>query len=130
MRIVDHHDRAAGAINERLERDETLVVAGPSLIEAYSVLTRMPPPRRLSPSAALGLLTPNFLSERIETIVLPAEAYHSLILGAPARGIAGGRIYDAVIVACALAGRVDTLLTFNERHFRSLVDGSIQIVVP
>jgi hypothetical protein len=81
----DHHRRAAQAINQRLDRGETLIVAAPTLVEAYSVLTRMPPQRRLSPGTALGLLTANFLGERIETIALTAEAYRSLLLNAPAR---------------------------------------------
>jgi hypothetical protein len=36
----EHHKRAAGAIESRLERGERMIIAAPSLIEAYSVLTR------------------------------------------------------------------------------------------
>ena len=49
---------------------------------------------------------------------------------APNQGIAGGGIYDAVIVACGLTARVDALLTFNERQLRPLATQTIQIVVP
>jgi predicted nucleic acid-binding protein len=49
---------------------------------------------------------------------------------APEAGVAGGRTYDAVIAACAVAGRAETLLTFNAPHFASLPLGSVQVVVP
>jgi len=47
----EHHDRATRAIEQRLDHGETMVVAAPGHIEAYAVLTRLPPPHRL-PTAA------------------------------------------------------------------------------
>lgn len=57
-------------------------------------------------------------------------AYAAIIENAPRLGIVGGRIYDALIAACAARAKVNTLLTFNDRHFRSLLPDSIQVVVP
>ena len=37
-----HYERAAGAIESRLDRRERMIVAAPALIETYSVLTRLP----------------------------------------------------------------------------------------
>ena len=46
------------------------------------------------------------------------------VLGAlPNRSVAGGRPYDALIAACAKKASVDTLLTWNTKHFESLADG-------
>lgn len=39
-------------------------------------------------------------------------------------------MYDAVILACALAASVDVLLTFNQRQFERIAAGEIDIVVP
>jgi predicted nucleic acid-binding protein len=107
-----------------------MVIAAPALVEVYSVLTRFPPPLRVSPSEAWRLLERSFLGDATEVAALDAAAYRRLLSNAPRQGTAGGRIYDAVIVACALAAKVDALLTFNERQFRSLTAGEIEIVVP
>lgn len=96
----DHHVRAKNEIENRLDRDERLVVAAPALIESYSVLTRLPAPHRMTPSDALHLLDENF-----------QKGIH-------------------VIAACAHKARVSALLTFNEKHFASLAGTGMEIIVP
>jgi hypothetical protein len=76
-----------------------MIVAGPSLIEAYAVLTRLPPPHRLSPQTALTLLENNFL-KLAKVVALNAKSYEKLLLGSPKNNVVGGRTYDAVIGAC------------------------------
>jgi hypothetical protein len=41
----EHHERATREIERRLDCGEKLIVAAPGLIEAYAVLTRLPPRR-------------------------------------------------------------------------------------
>jgi predicted nucleic acid-binding protein len=65
-----------------------------------------------------------------DIVALDAAAYRRLLSSAPSQGTAGGRIYDAVIVSCALAAQVDAILTFNERQFAPLAAGAIEIAVP
>jgi predicted nucleic acid-binding protein len=125
-----HNVLAASEVERRLERGEDLVLAAPTLIETYSVLTRFPPVKRLAPAIAWSLLEVTFVVRAINVVALDAAAYRRLLSSAPGQGTAGGRIYDAVIVACALAAQVDTLLTFNERQFVPLAAGAIEIVVP
>lgn len=103
-------------------------VAGPALVESYAVLTRLPPPHRLSPDDAHALLDANFMRTKILT--LDGTSYRTLLRRAADDGIAGGQTYDAVIAACALKAKADILLTFNERHFLSLVERGVEIVVP
>jgi predicted nucleic acid-binding protein len=125
----EHHERAALAIESRLNRGERMVVAAPALIEGYSVLTRLPAPHRLSPADALSLMEANFM-RRVKVVVLSQEDYKAILHGAPAGGIAGGRIYDAVIAACAHRENVRTLLTFNDSHFRPLAGPDLAIMTP
>jgi predicted nucleic acid-binding protein len=125
----EHHERAALAIESRLDRRERMVVAAPSLIEAYSVLTRLPAPHRLSPADALSLMEANFMRP-VKVVALPADDYKAILRGAPAAGISGGRIYDAIIAACAHRENVRTLLTFNDSHFRPLAGPKLAVVVP
>jgi predicted nucleic acid-binding protein len=117
-------------IDRRLSSGETLLVAAPGLIEAYAVLTRLPPPHRLSPTDTRTLLVANFMSDPVQVVALEANGYAHLLQDAPERRIAGGTIYDAVILACALAAGADVLLTFNDRHFRQLAVEGVQIVIP
>jgi predicted nucleic acid-binding protein len=125
----EHHQRAALAIESHLNRSERMVVAAPALIEAYSVLTRLPAPHRLSPADALSLMEANFM-RRVKVVALPAEDYKAILCGAPTAGISGGRIYDAIIAACAHRENARTLLTFNDSHFRSLASRDLAVVVP
>ncbi len=65
-----------------------------------------------------------------DIVALGVDAYAHLVLNAPERNIAGGTIYDAVILVSALTADADVLLTFNDRQFRALAAPEIQIVVP
>jgi predicted nucleic acid-binding protein len=124
----EHHDPAAEEIEGRLDQGEGMVVAASALVESYAVLTRLPPPHRLSPRDALALLEANFMSAS-RIVALDGKSYLSLLRRAPDEGVAGGRTYDAVIFACAFKAKASALLTFNESHFLSFVSGEIEIIV-
>jgi predicted nucleic acid-binding protein len=124
-----HHQSALDEFNRRLMNGETLVVATHTLVEAYSVLTRSPLPQQLSAQDAVAVLEATLLQVG-ELATLEAEDYTSLIRHAPADQVVGGRVYDAMIAACAKKAMVDILLTFNDRHFRQFEDLSLSIVVP
>ncbi len=125
----EHHELAATEIERRRARGETMFLAARSLIETYSVLTRLPRPRRLAPADALALIEDEFL-RRATVVTLGEAAYTELLRRVVREGVAGGRVYDAVIAACARAATVDILLTFNERDFTPLVGRDMMIVVP
>jgi predicted nucleic acid-binding protein len=124
----EHHDTAAKEIERRLAARARVIVAAPALVEAYAVLTRLPPPHRLSPETALTLIENNFL--KLGTVVaLNAQAYAILLLRAPKDNVAGGRMYAAVIGACAEQGNASTVLTFNAADFMAL-GRDFEVVVP
>jgi predicted nucleic acid-binding protein len=68
------------------------------LLEAYSVLTRLPPPHR-APAA----LVAEFLAERFPAspLALPATEQARLVGRVAAAGILGGSTYDALVGATA-----------------------------
>jgi predicted nucleic acid-binding protein len=106
-----------------------MFVGAPSLVEAYSVLTRFPPPHRLRPSDALLLLETSFI--RAGTVVALDPGHYVRLLREAARdGVAGGRIHDAVIAACAERSNGVTLLTFNVGDFESLARPGLEVVTP
>ena len=125
-----HHGVAAREVQRRLKAGDGLVVAGPTLIEAFAVLTRLPPPHRMAAADCLALLEENFLSPAIEVVALGAPAYRALLQAAARRGTTGGSIYDAVVHACAVQADADAILTFNGRHFAPFADSKVQIVTP
>jgi predicted nucleic acid-binding protein len=125
----EHNERAARGLETRLDRGETMLIAAPALVETYAVLTRLPPPHRLAPEDALSLVAANFIAGA-ETITFDAAAYHHLLHDAPGAGIAGGRIYDRVIAACAIQAKATALLTFNVRDFAPFARDETAVVMP
>ncbi len=125
----ENHERAITEMERRLADREFLVIAAPALVESYAVLTRLPPPHRLSPQDAITLIETSFLTEG--TIAgLDNKTFRPLLREAADQDIAGGRTYDWVIAACARAARVKTLLTFNARDFLSFHLDDIDIRTP
>jgi predicted nucleic acid-binding protein len=80
-------------------------------LESYSVLTRLPPPHRVS-----GELVRDFLAARFTQpyLRLGEQAYRDFILGLTDHGISGGAAYDALVAATAAASGVE-LLTCDKR---------------
>ncbi len=107
-----------------------MLLAAPALIEADSVLTRLPAPFRLSPAHALQLLEAKLLSYAAEVVTLGAAACRQLLSEAARQNTAGGRVDNAVVVACGLAAKADVVLTCYERQFVPLTGPEIAIVVP
>lgn len=124
----ERHRDAAAEIERRLDRGDVMVAAGPALVEAYAVLTRLPAPHRLTAADAHALLQENFAAGQVAT--LDGDGYRALLRQALDAGIAGGQTYDAVIVACAEAGGAEVLLTLNLRHFERFASRGLTIVVP
>ena len=100
----------------------------PAIVEAYAVLTRLPPPHRLSAADAWALVEGNFVSAAT-VIALSADRIIDLLGQAAREEIAGGRTYDFVIGECAREAAVDALLTFNRRHFEPAPPG-VAVVEP
>jgi predicted nucleic acid-binding protein len=124
-----HHVPAVEAIEDRLSRRERMIVAAVTLIEAYSVLTRLPAPHRLAPHIALELVDDNF-ARSFTSVALSAADYRTLLRAAPAGGVAGGRIYDAIVARCARKAGAHTLLTFNASDFAPFAGPDLTVAVP
>jgi predicted nucleic acid-binding protein len=94
----------------RALRGRRLGLAGHAAFETFSVLTRLPPPLRRSPSLVARILATNFP----ETRFLSARASRAL-LGELAGGeISGGVVYDAMVGAVAREHR--TVLATHDRR--------------
>lgn len=88
----EHHEQVFTTLSRR-----HLALAGHAAFETYSVLTRLPPPVRLTPSAAEQVVRENFDT----TCFLSAERTRELLHSLPSLDIAGGSAYDALVGAAA-----------------------------
>lgn len=75
-------------------------------VEAYSVLTRLPPPHRVA-----GVVVRDFLAARFAEpwLRMSAAQYRAFVQSLPDRQIAGGAAYDALIAATALANDAELI---------------------
>jgi predicted nucleic acid-binding protein len=80
-------------------------------VEAFSVLTRLPPPHRVA-----GLIVRDFLAARFPEpyAALDADEYRVLIPRLVGLGISGGAAYDALVAATA--GAVGATLVSCDRR--------------
>lgn len=85
-------------------------MSGHAAVELLSVLTRLPPPHRLSPAAALRLEETNFPESRF----LEAAETKNLLRDFVEAGLAGGALYDALVGAAARQHKL-TLITCDRR---------------
>lgn len=113
---------------DQAQIDQTIegLISTHSLAECYSILTRLPPPYRISPATVDRLLTENLT--QFTRVSLTAEDYQTAIRRVVQLNISGGGIYDAVIAQAALKANVDLLLTCNAKHFIRLGTEIAQLV--
>jgi len=90
---------------------EDVVLLAHVELEAYSTLTRLPPPARLEPEAVAQALARRFPGPRP---ALPAHARDRLVAELAEAGIAGGAAYDGLIAVTARHHGY-TLLTADRR---------------
>jgi|SRR5665213_3895045 len=93
--VVEDHEHHAATL--RAIGNRRLGLAGHAAFETFSVLTRMPPPSRRSPEAAVRLMNSNFPSIKF----LTTSAAEALLPTIASLGIAGGSVYDALVGAAA-----------------------------
>jgi predicted nucleic acid-binding protein len=125
----EHHGPAAAELAALLSEPGDVILPLQALVEAYSVMTRLPSPHRLSAKDALAVLERS-LRQRTIVVGLDGEEAWELIQGLSQRQIAGATSYDGLIVACARKGGAQRILTFNRAHFERIADAGLEIVVP
>lgn len=122
------HEPAVEALGRALE-DSPVVVPLHALVETYSVLTRMPKPRRLSPRTVFDLLD-RTLRGKADFASLDGAGALDLLAAFRDRELAGGSVYDAVIAEAALRAGARRLLTLNREHFERVAPEGLEVVEP
>ncbi len=96
--LVSPHHVLHSAARQRM-RGARLGLSGHATYETYSVLTRLPPPQRLSPSAARRLIETNFP----DSVVLDEPSSREVLQRCVEADISGGAVYDALVASAARA---------------------------
>jgi predicted nucleic acid-binding protein len=89
-----------------------------SLAEVYAVMTALPVRPILAPDQVA--LFVEQIPERLSVVSLDETEYRRAIQDAADRGMVSGRIYDALLLACARKARARTIYTWNLKHFRQI----------
>ena len=84
----ESHSAARDALTDRT------VLLAPVAVEAFSVLTRLPPPHRAPSRLVLDFLDAHFGDP---PVALSGPGVRALLAEAEASGIVGGGVYDALI---------------------------------
>lgn len=106
-----------------------VVLPRPVLVESYSVLTRLPSPKRISPARAYEALRLTF-EGKAEIVDRPHQEIWGFLEEARRRDIAGGAVHDAAIADLARAAGARVLYTFNRRHFVPFASPDLEIRSP
>lgn len=92
------------------------LVGAHSLAELYAVLSTLPTSPRIGPRLAWRLVREN-VAAHARVIPLSPRDYAGTIGALADREMAGGVVYDALIVKAAQKARARKLLTLNPRDF-------------
>lgn len=60
------------------------------------------------------------VQERLTPIALDEDEYLDAIQRTAAAGFTSGRVYDALLLRCALKAKAETIYTWNLRHFQAI----------
>jgi len=100
-----------------------------SLAEVYAVMTALPVKPLIPPEQAL--LFVEEVRNRLTLVSLTSEEYFATIQRTAARGFSSGRVYDALLLACAAKVGARTIYTWNLKHYHALApETTAQIRTP
>lgn len=125
----EHHEVALRLLNEAISSEGVVLLPVQALLESYAVLTRLPPPHRLSPRDALQLLEAS-LQSQTRLISTDGQTLWDHLSTLAETGVAGGATYDAHILQCAHHVGADRILTLNTRDFTRLKPMGLELVTP
>jgi predicted nucleic acid-binding protein len=123
------HKRTLRSYQHWHDRTEQVILPVHSILEAYSVLTRMPAPYRLPPDIAWQTIWDNFGRTAVVAGVKTGGVWEWMENLARLR-VGGGQVYDALIAWCAVDAGAAVLLTWNVRHFAALAPPNIEVREP
>lgn len=120
--FIESHPKHKPALSFLLKaknKEFQLFVSSHTILEIYSVLTGAPFKPKITPQIAKQLIENN-IKNIAKIIYLTDKDYFRLIEKMSSSDFAGGIVYDALIVECALNAKADEIITLNTKDFLNL----------
>ena len=96
-----------------------------SIAEVFAALTRLPVQPRIQPVEAARIITDNILPH-FEVVPISAEDYLDALNTMASGGWIGAKIYDALLLRCALRCAAERIYTFSLGDFTQLAPPGLQ----
>ena len=114
----DHPAHQAAIQRYRDANPKTAFCAAHSVVELYAVMTRLPVRPAIAPEQCM--LFVNDLRERFTLVGLTGAEYVATVARAAKAGLPGGKVYDALILACAGKAGAEVVYTLNANDFERI----------
>jgi predicted nucleic acid-binding protein len=116
-----HRDHAAsiellGAANKKRS-----ACAMHTLAEVYAAMTALPIRPTLPPEQVV--LFVQEVRDRLTLVPLDEREYFETIQQGASAGFTSGRVYDALLLRCAVKVKAQTIYTWNLKHFQAIAPG-------
>ena len=130
IRSHPHFGRARPVLEAIASGRQSGVISVHSLAETFSALTSAPVVPRILPSEAQSIVSTN-IQRHFQLVAVTDVMYGKAMEVCVARGLGGGKVYDALLIECARQSNADWIYTFNLQDFRRLApDLTARIVAP
>jgi predicted nucleic acid-binding protein len=125
--VDPRHDLSAPLLASATK--QTTACGAHTLAEVYAVLSRLPGGRMQRPEIAALLV--DQIIERVTVVPLTVDEYAETIRKTARSLLAGGIVFDALLLACARKAKAERIYTWNVRHFQIVApDLKDRIVTP
>ncbi len=114
-----HYRQARPALERVASGKEQGFISVHSIAEIYAVLTRLPVQPRIHPAEASQIIQANILPH-FESVSIAKKDYGEALRLVARGGWGGAKIYDALLVGCAVRCGAERIYTFNLSDFRQL----------
>ena len=114
----DHPAHAAAIQCYRNATPRTAFCAAHSMAELYAVMTRLPVRPAIAPEQCM--LFVDDVRERFTLVSLTGAEYVATVASAAQAGLPGGKVYDALILACAGKTGAEVVYTLNAKDFERI----------
>jgi predicted nucleic acid-binding protein len=111
-----HHEASLKLVSAANKRKSAC--AAHTLAEVYATMTALPVKDLIPPDQAL--LFVQEARDRCAVVTLTEHEYYTTIEQAAARGLTGGRTYDALLLRCAMKVKAEVIYTWNLKHFHAI----------
>lgn len=111
-----HHEASLKLVSAASKRKSACAMH--TLAEVYATMTVLPVKEVIPPEQAL--LFVQEVRDRFTIVSLDEDEYFKAIERVAAQGFVSGKIYDALLLQCAVKVRAETIYTWNLKHFRAI----------